>query len=497
MKHLLILCCMLLSGTYTLAQGNMVRDTNHSWKSSRVEGIRSTESISNVSCFDGNLFYSNAGMLFCYSLKGNGLADIDTLFTPIDKSMNYVVKQPRTGIIYYTKREGKRTTMHEIYTTEKGQRKSRQVKLDHYKGSIIHPCFSSDGTIMVFSANNSEGEGGFDLWYSRLNLEGKWMEPVNLGNRINTKGNEFSPAMRGDFLFYSSNCSDSSLLDYDIYVTRLVSSTTIHGDTVSSFPIGLSPIHRIPSPINSNFNEFGIAFPSEGDGAYYVSRSKRDPSDRIFHMDGSMACVKYMGNVQSYENPNQSIPNATITVLSNYEREHVLYTAHADNDGNYYIYLPDESEVKVRTSAINHLSVTEPFDVRVSNNEEFFSRWAYNPILLSFPLHRWLPYQAQTIFGTESGSDITDDGKANMESLVRFYKENGHLKLTVTSVYGRHKSDSYCTLLNRTRLQNILQYLSSQGVNAAHVETRSIVGVYQRTGSDAAEFDNVILFMFE
>jgi len=496
MKHLLLLSCMLLSCNLILAQGNMVRDTNHSWKSSRVEGIRSTANISNVSCIDGNLFYSNAGMLFCYPLESNGLADIDTMFTPLDKSMNYVVKQPRTGTIFYTKREGKRTTMHEIYTTDKGQRKSRQVKLNHYKGSIIHPCFSSDGTIMVFSANNENGQGGFDLWYSRLSLEG-WMEPINLGSRINTDGNEFSPTMRGEFLFFSSNRDDVFRTDYDIYVTRLVSTSTVHGDTVTSFPIGMSPIHRLPSPINSNYNEFGIVFPSEGDGAYFVSRSPSDLSDRIFHMDGSMACVKYIGNVQSYEHPDQSIPNATITVLSNYEREHVLYTAHADNEGNYYIYLPNESEVKVRTSAPNYLSVTEPFNVRESNNEEFFSSWAYNPVLLSFPLHKWLPYQAQTIFGTESGSDITADGKANLESLVRFYKENGHLKLTVTSVYGRHKSDSYCSLLNRSRLQNILQYLSSQGVNAANIETRSIVGVYQRTGSDAAEFDNVILFMFE
>lgn len=57
---------------------------------------------------------------------------------------------------------------------------------------------------------DSEREGGFgkaDLWVSFRDPDGTWGEGINLGNKINTPGNESIPHLSpdGEYLFYTSN----------------------------------------------------------------------------------------------------------------------------------------------------------------------------------------------------------------------------------------------------------------------------------------------------
>ena len=87
---------------------------------------------------------------------------------------------------------------------------------DHY--SVMHPTISNDGKKIFFSSNMSGGFGGLDLYYcyiegvqtkkvdGNLKKVNKLSDPINLGNRINTEGNEVFPyIMNDDLLFYSSD----------------------------------------------------------------------------------------------------------------------------------------------------------------------------------------------------------------------------------------------------------------------------------------------------
>ncbi len=82
-----------------------------------------------------------------------------------------------------------------------------------------HPALSPDGEKMVFSSNRIESLGGFDLFISYK--EGsEWSAPINLGNLINTKGNELTPFLDQDNnLYYSSDGLPGSG-GYDIFFCR-------------------------------------------------------------------------------------------------------------------------------------------------------------------------------------------------------------------------------------------------------------------------------------
>ena len=82
--------------------------------------------------------------------------------------------------------------------------------------SVGHPCPSDDGMSLVFASDMPGGKGGMDLWITNFNKkEETWSVPVNLGDEINSKGDELFPtlALNGDLLYSSNGLSGLGGLD--------------------------------------------------------------------------------------------------------------------------------------------------------------------------------------------------------------------------------------------------------------------------------------------
>jgi len=70
-----------------------------------------------------------------------------------------------------------------------------------------HPCEGElfGEKVLFFVANMTGGKGGFDIYYAPKKGEGQFGLPVNLGDVINTPGEEGSPFYRDGKLYFSSN----------------------------------------------------------------------------------------------------------------------------------------------------------------------------------------------------------------------------------------------------------------------------------------------------
>ncbi len=84
------------------------------------------------------------------------------------------------------------------------------------------PSISADGQRLFFTARKEGGLGASDIWMSERRPDGSWGEPRNLGAPINTSGDEQSPFIHPDgrTLYFKSNGHDG-LGGYDLYVSRL------------------------------------------------------------------------------------------------------------------------------------------------------------------------------------------------------------------------------------------------------------------------------------
>lgn len=75
------------------------------------------------------------------------------------------------------------------------------------KYSNSYPHLSPDGNVLYFASDVPGGYGGFDIYVCERTPDG-WSEPQNLGSAINTGGDEISPFVTNNTLYFSSNWHD-------------------------------------------------------------------------------------------------------------------------------------------------------------------------------------------------------------------------------------------------------------------------------------------------
>jgi len=75
------------------------------------------------------------------------------------------------------------------------------------KYSNGYPYLTPEGNTLYFASDVPGGYGGFDI-YKCEKIGTDWSEPVNLGEQINTGGDEISPYLVGTTLYFSSNWHD-------------------------------------------------------------------------------------------------------------------------------------------------------------------------------------------------------------------------------------------------------------------------------------------------
>lgn len=86
-----------------------------------------------------------------------------------------------------------------------------------------HPALTADGEKMIFTSNSPGSLGEFDLFITYKEGD-DWSTPINLGNKINTAGNEMYPFLDQDNNLFFSSDGRGGYGGYDIFVSRYTGS---------------------------------------------------------------------------------------------------------------------------------------------------------------------------------------------------------------------------------------------------------------------------------
>jgi len=163
--------------------------------------------------------------------------------------------------------------------------------------SFMHPALSPDGQFLYFASDMPGGFGGMDLYVSEV-VDGRFGSPVNLGEQINTEGNEVFPFFHHSGLLYFASDGQIGLGGLDIYVTEE------RARNEWSIPQNLG------YPINTIADDFSIIINEQGTCGYFASNRKNGMGgDDIYNFVKKTASVQLA--VYDAET-NAPIPNATI-----------------------------------------------------------------------------------------------------------------------------------------------------------------------------------------
>ena len=153
---------------------------------------------------------------------------------------------------------------HELKTTElweRGWTVAEPFYLDRTipnEGEIV---FFPNKNRLIASVKMRRGEGGFDLFESALDAEGRWSKLKSLGNRVNTWGDEITPFVAADgvTVFFASN-GLQSMGGLDVYRTTRNASG------------GWTEPEHLGAPINSVDDDMAFVIGAKGEVGYLASR---------------------------------------------------------------------------------------------------------------------------------------------------------------------------------------------------------------------------------
>ncbi len=172
--------------------------------------------------------------------------------------------------------------------TPAGWSEPRALDALNSDGDDLDPVLSADGRVLYFSSNRPGGSGDYDLWATRR-VGDSWETPVNLGAAVNSRGNDYGPALTPDgaILYFASDRGRSAGVeirapgasvsgvprpDFDLYSLDLTAP-----DASPVAVDGLNTLHDETAPAVSPAGDF-LYFTSDrpgGEGDFDLYRSRR------------------------------------------------------------------------------------------------------------------------------------------------------------------------------------------------------------------------------
>lgn len=412
--------------------------------------------VYNVSVVDGKLYCYASDVLLVAQRSGEQLLGFwaDTTYVRIAEGVNYVVRHPSTGDLYFTMTDKRGNSVLYCYTEAEGKKgKMKKVRMGGM--DVEHPTFSTDGRIMIFSSNERRHSyGGNDLWYS-LYENGKWSRPLNLGNRINTSYDEVTPSIYRDCLLFSSNGHSDDHAYLDVCSSRLV-STRVIGDTVGMLQIGRCRVQRLPEPLNSSdADDFDMAIDTLHNCGYWVSKRVESDSDsQLYSFNGALDGVLLWGRVlDQYDNALSGV-----RVTARQIGVPVCNTV-TDDEGFYRLYLQCDQYYELLYQTDDYFVASESINTAKPDEEYLIAETRLDVTLDKLRLDERIYYS--DLFGHNVDIELSDYGREQLSPLVRFLNDNPNMNVWLSLTNDLTADENFNRLLTEHRIQTLQSYLYS------------------------------------
>ena len=308
--------------------------------------------------------------------------------------------------------------------------------------SYAHPAVSPDGEWLYFVSDMPGGMGGFDIWRCRLNSN-QLGSIENLGEPVNTPGDEMFPTFRPNGDLYFSSDGHPGLGGLDIFIAKLSESSES-----SSLRIEHPGV-----PLNSQGDDFGMTFEGKRNQGYFCSnRGDTKGYDHIYSFYNPEIVQTVKGWV--YEQDGYELPAAQVYMVGN---DGTNLKLSVRGDGSFTQEIKPGVDYVLLATCKGFLNHQEQLRVEpVTKSEEY---------VLQFPLANIsAPVLIENIFFDFDKATLRPESAAALDKLVVMMNENPNITIELSSHTDYKGSDQYNEGLSQRRAESVVNYLIEHGV---------------------------------
>ncbi|HET6243417.1 MAG: OmpA family protein [Bacteroidetes bacterium] len=382
----------------------------------------------------------------------------------------------------------------------KAQNLGAQINTKHDEDApFIHP----NGKTIYFSSDGHKTMGGFDIFYSEIQEDGKWSSPINMGYPINTTDDDIYFVTSGDGKRgYFSSLRENCIGEKDIFmvtiddiqvesITVLKGKITIDGDEklpsgaliyVTDVETGIVVNESRPNPRTSVYT---LALsPGEHGKTYSISYSAEgfEPITATIEIEAGMGYQeiekelflhpinfesKTKGTVAlsgTIKNRQGEFISATISVIDNITGEEIFTALTKGTEAPYYFVLQLGKNYNISYEAEDYLFHSE--NLNIPNKPEY-SEIKKNIILEK--IETGTKIVLNNIFFDHNKSILRKESNVELEKLYTLLNKRPELKIEVGGHTDSKGNAEVNMVLSKARAQAVVDYLTKNGINRSRL----------------------------
>lgn len=305
--------------------------------------------------------------------------------------------------------------------------------------SYAHPAISPDGEWLYFVSDMPGGKGGLDIWRMRLTANG----PVgveNLGEPINTPGDEMFPTFRPNGDFYFSSDGHPGFGGLDIFIATVGEDGKYH-------------LSHPGYPLNSQGDDFGMTFQGQlNQGFFSSNRGDGRGWDHIYSFYNPEIVQTIRGWI--YEQDGYELTAGEARIVGT---DGTNLRLGVRGDGSFeYVVKPgvDYIILGMCNGFLNHKEEIHVDSVKESK--------VYD---LQFPLASIsAPVLIDNIFYAFDKATLLPESKNALDSLILMLNENPNITIELSAHTDYRGAEAYNKTLSQKRAESVVKYLINHGI---------------------------------
>lgn len=375
----------------------------------------------------------------------------DPVNTEFDEGAPSFSPDGNTMYYGYCANDPERSRTAEIYvSTRSSAQWGAGTRADIVKDSLTalgHPAASPDGRYLYYTSDAIGGYGGKDIFRSRI--VGNGFGPMeNLGDAINTPGDEVFPFVRDSVTLYFASNGHPGMGGLDLFKATLDSA-------------GHWNVENMKAPVNSMADDFGITFAGAREQGFFSSnRNDARGWDHIYSFEYPVYTVSIEGFVMDLE--EYPIEEATVRIVG---RDGLNVRAPVKRDGSFSIELERDISYVIMASARGYLN--QNFELKTDAEEK---NETYNVDFFLTPIH--VPVVIENIFYDFDKASLRPESKTALDEMIKMLNDNPNVTIELGAHTDRKGAGEYNERLAQRRAQSVVDYLIAGGIDKARLEAK-------------------------
>jgi len=325
------------------------------------------------------------------------------------------------------------------------------LSLNSENYSVKNPAVSPDGNTLYFSSNMPGGYGNYDIYKAPINDDGTIGEPVNLGQKVNTEGQEMFPYVSSKNIIYFSSNGHLGLGGLDVFYTKEIDGK-------------MAPIRNVGIPVNSSADDFAFTIDEvKEEGFVSSNREGGQGSDDIYRFKKLQPLCDVLVTASVIDNDSRNpIEGATVALYDDKGNKMVSKASNADGIAEFIVECEQNTELEVVADGYK----SKKMMVSGTNEEENKVQVALDPIDDIIVADK---VNLEPIFFEFDKSNITSQAAFELDKLVQIMNKYPDIAIEVAAHTDSRGSEAYNEQLSDRRAKTTVQYVISKGIDESRI----------------------------